>query len=397
MSTIVPKNYSPTLVSERKDLAVNAQKNMQMIKKVSSGSGDAVMDVADRLADKAFKNVAIELLLLTGAAAVVIIIIYVLFKPLITTLFSTILDTVNGITTVTSETLATITETLGTVIETATDVVETIVTTTSTAITTISGTITDSLVTGINIIAGPPSKSGTYTQSGTATVTITVVNHGFGNSELVYVNFRSGLRPGGEDLYTVANATTDTFTVTVTTSNNLTTSGNVSIKQGDIVGIVPVVAESVRQISYVVSGDPRADVGTAERKGVIKLLSEGVIGIVDAITDPDDGLIPTILTAVNDAINAFKTVMTEAQAAFLGVINAIKTSIENIVSGIQDGIRYLVEPFLNTSYGIPAIARNLYEQVTIFSDAISQVGTDIKSGITSVKDAILGLGETLGI
>lgn len=396
MSTIVPKNYSPTLVSERKDLALNAQKNMQLVKKVSGGgSGDNVLDVADRLADKAFKNVAIELLLLTGAASVVILIIYVLFKPLITTLFSTILDTVNGITTITAETLGTITETLGTVIETATGIVEDIVSTTANSITTISGTITDTLATGINIIAGPPTKAGTYVQSGT-TITVTITGHGFSNGDKLLAQFITGsIGITGENPYTVGNATDDTFVIDVSDSG--TAQGRISVRRADIVGIVPVIADSVKQISWMISGNPTAQAGSDERKGIIKLMADGVIGIVDTITDPTTGLVPKILSAVDDAINAFKNIMTEAQNAFINVINSIKSAIENIVSGIQDGIRFLVEPFLNTSYGIPAIARNLYEVVSSFSSAIDSVGRDIKSGITDVKDAILGLADSLGI
>ena len=66
--------------------------------------------------------------------------------------------------------------------------------------------------------------SGTYDIPGSTTCTVTIANHGLSNGDIVGLNFTSGT--GVDDSYTVANVTTNTFTVTTGT---LTTSGNVTM------------------------------------------------------------------------------------------------------------------------------------------------------------------------
>lgn len=68
------------------------------------------------------------------------------------------------------------------------------------------------------------SQSGTYNVPGTTVCTVTITNHGLSNGDRVYLNFTSGTSSDGS--YVVANVTTDTFTVTVTSA---TTSGNVTM------------------------------------------------------------------------------------------------------------------------------------------------------------------------
>jgi hypothetical protein len=68
------------------------------------------------------------------------------------------------------------------------------------------------------------SKTGTYDVPGTAVCTVTITNHGLSNGNRVYLDFTSGTSQ--DDAYTVSNATTSTFTVTVTSA---TTSGNVTM------------------------------------------------------------------------------------------------------------------------------------------------------------------------
>lgn len=68
------------------------------------------------------------------------------------------------------------------------------------------------------------SQSGTYNVPGTTTCTVTIANHGLSNGDRVYLNFTTGTSSDGS--YVVANVTTDTFTVTVTSA---TTSGNVTM------------------------------------------------------------------------------------------------------------------------------------------------------------------------
>ena len=68
------------------------------------------------------------------------------------------------------------------------------------------------------------SVSGTYNVPGTTVCTVTIANHGLSNGDRVYLNFTSGTATDGP--YDVANVTTNTFTVTVTSA---TTSGNVTM------------------------------------------------------------------------------------------------------------------------------------------------------------------------
>lgn len=66
--------------------------------------------------------------------------------------------------------------------------------------------------------------TGTYNIPGSTTCTVTIANHGLSNGDKVGLNFTSGTAV--DDSYTVANVTTDTFTVTTA---SLTTSGNVTM------------------------------------------------------------------------------------------------------------------------------------------------------------------------
>jgi len=66
--------------------------------------------------------------------------------------------------------------------------------------------------------------TGTYNIPGSTTCTVTIANHGLSNGDIVGLNFTSGTAV--DDSYTVANVTTNTFTVTTA---SLTTSGNVTL------------------------------------------------------------------------------------------------------------------------------------------------------------------------
>lgn len=68
------------------------------------------------------------------------------------------------------------------------------------------------------------SLSGTYNVPGSTVCTVTIANHGLSNGDRVYLNFTSGTAQ--DEAYTVANVTTNTFTVTVASA---TTSGNVTM------------------------------------------------------------------------------------------------------------------------------------------------------------------------
>jgi hypothetical protein len=68
------------------------------------------------------------------------------------------------------------------------------------------------------------SLSGTYDVPGSTVCTVTIPNHGLSNGDRVYLNFTSG--SSVDNIYTVANVSTNTFTVAVASA---TTSGNVTM------------------------------------------------------------------------------------------------------------------------------------------------------------------------
>ena len=68
------------------------------------------------------------------------------------------------------------------------------------------------------------SKTGTYNVPGNSVCTVTIADHGLSNGNRVFLDFTSGTSQ--DDAYTVSNATTSTFTVTVAST---TTNGNVTM------------------------------------------------------------------------------------------------------------------------------------------------------------------------
>ncbi len=70
------------------------------------------------------------------------------------------------------------------------------------------------------------SQTGTYSQSSSATVTITIANHGLAIGDVVTIDYTSGSATDG-DFAIVTTPTVDTFTVTAASS--ATNSGNVSV------------------------------------------------------------------------------------------------------------------------------------------------------------------------
>ena len=68
------------------------------------------------------------------------------------------------------------------------------------------------------------SLSGTYNVPGSTVCTVTLANHGLSNGDRVYLDFTSGTAQ--DEAYTVANVSTNTFTVTVASA---TTNGNVTM------------------------------------------------------------------------------------------------------------------------------------------------------------------------
>lgn len=325
MSAVVPKNYSPSFLSDRREQVVSATKAMKSPTQQMPDMNNYMNAGMDRFGssmNKAGNAIIIELVVLTAAVIAIIFIIYILFQPIISNLFGSVLDTVNGITSITAESLGTITQTLGTVITTATAVVSQVSGVGVTTIGTLSNVLTTTLETTTNVIVGDgsPSSSG---------------------------------------------------------------------------GILGSFKDVLQNISYeIVGGDP----DNISKKGILTTINESIVNINNAIigTSTQDGVLQTITNTAKEAITSFVDFIKDIGAVFFSVLNTIRTSMETVVAGIQDGIRYLVEPFLNTSYGIPAIARTLAGVVSNFNESIQSVSTNIKSGIDSVTEAVNGLSTIFG-
>jgi hypothetical protein len=74
------------------------------------------------------------------------------------------------------------------------------------------------------IFANNVAQNGTYNIPGSTVCTVTITNHGLSNGARVWVDFTSGTAV--DNVYVVANAAANTFTITTA---SLTTSGNVSV------------------------------------------------------------------------------------------------------------------------------------------------------------------------
>lgn len=324
MSAVVPKNYSPSLLSDRRESSSSSAVVSQPKYSKTQSSMDpamymeAAMSKFSSSANKASSALIIELVVLVVAVVAIIFVIYILFNPLISSIFGNVLDTVNGLTNITAESLGTITQTLGSVISTATGVINQVSGVGISTITTLTNVLTTTLKTTTTVIVGDGED-----------------NKG------ILGSFEQVLKGISQEIV-----------------------GDGAQK----IGILGEINNSIVQINTVIVGKK----ATATE--------DAVVGVLQSITN-----------TAKDAIEGFIGFIKEIGAVFFSVLNTIRTSMETVISGIQDGLRYLVEPFLNTSYGIPAIARTLAGVVSQFNEAVKDVSSNIKSGIDSVTSAINGL------
>lgn len=324
MSAVVPKNYSPSLLSDRRETSISqgpAPKTKEMAPYSMPNFGSI-----GNMASSAGNAIIIQLIVLVAAVIAIIFVIYILFSPIISSLFGSVLDTVNGITSITAESLGTITQTLGSVITTATNVVNQVSSVGVSTISTLSNVLTSTLSRTTEVIVGD----------------------------------------GGVNK-----------------------------------GVLGSFEDVLKQISAEIVGKS-AQGDTPAKEGILPQIGKSIVAINEAITGKTEdgvfkkGILQTITETAQTAIESFVDFVKDIGAVFFSVLNTIRTSMETVVSGIQDGIRYLVEPFLNTSYGIPAIARTLAGVVSQFNEAIKDVSSNIKSGIDSVTDAVRGLSSIFG-
>jgi hypothetical protein len=96
-------------------------------------------------------------------------------------------------------------------------------------------TVTSATVSARNVAVCDPTvqSSGTYSRtSPSATITVTIVNHGFVTGQRVFLDFTSGTARDG--VYTITNTGNDTFTCadapTTTTSGNVTAYSSIALE-----------------------------------------------------------------------------------------------------------------------------------------------------------------------
>lgn len=128
-----------------------------------------------------------------------------------------------------------------------------------------------------------PCFTGTYSQSGTTTLTVTSVAHGLSTGNSVYLDFTSGTATDGTFTITVTGV--DTFTITTTSA---TTSGNVTISKwvGGFIASASGTTANYLGIDVVMArGLYSVDAGT----GVLSTVSIGLVAearTVDAAGAP---------------------------------------------------------------------------------------------------------------
>lgn len=96
-------------------------------------------------------------------------------------------------------------------------------------------TVTSATVSARNLAVCDPTvnASGTYSRtSPSATITVTIVNHGFVTGQRVFLDFTSGT--GRDGVYTITKTGDDTFTcadvATTTTSGNVTAYSSIALE-----------------------------------------------------------------------------------------------------------------------------------------------------------------------
>jgi hypothetical protein len=96
-------------------------------------------------------------------------------------------------------------------------------------------TVTSATVSARNVAVCDPTvqESGTYARtSPSATITVTIVNHGFVTGQRVFLDFTSGTARDGS--YTITKVDDDTFTcadvATTTTSGNVTAYSSIALE-----------------------------------------------------------------------------------------------------------------------------------------------------------------------
>jgi len=182
-------------------------------------------------------------------------------------------------------------------------------------------------------------------------------------------------------LRTTISGTLDSIAGPVTTQNP---------QGGSLTKIANTVTTTVVNITDIIVSQELLSNG--KPKGIIPRLAltiESLISITEDLLGDDGGILETI----KEFVSEFKTVITLASQEYQAILISLKNSADTVINGIQDGIRYLVDPFINETYGIPAIGNQMLTTITQLTTGITTVGNGITIAINGITTAVNSLSS----
>jgi phage-related protein len=195
---------------------------------------------------------------------------------------------------------------------------------------------------------------------------------------------------------TVTNTVADTIdilsdTITGTLDSIAGPVSSTNPEGGSLTKISNTIISTVNEITDIIVS--QENVGTEEDpkpKGIIPRLVQTVDGIINTtekLLTGEGGIMETITGFIND----FKGIIETASNEFQAILKSLKAGADTVINGITDGIRYLVDPFVNETYGIPAIGNKMLATIEVLTGGVEKVGDGIKEAIESISTAINGL------
>jgi phage-related protein len=116
-----------------------------------------------------------------------------------------------------------------------------------------------------------------------------------------------------------------------------------------------------------------------------------ITGSFNELMGLQQGIISGIVSVTNDAIEGFKTILETASTEFQNLISTLRSAGESIIQSVQDGIRFIIDPFINETYGIPAIANLMLGTISTITGGITSLADNIKNGLEALVETIDGL------
>lgn len=196
-----------------------------------------------------------------------------------------------------------------------------------------------------------------------------------------------------EDASGVIKTVTGTVSQTITSLSNTISVTLDSIagpvtdvsEGGSLTKIATVVTDTVVQLTDIIVSQ---EIGAnGKPKGIIPRLA----AVIDSIIEATEKLLIGefgIMPAISGFINDFKEYVKIASEEFQKVLSAVITATKQVIGAVGDGIRYVVDPFLNETYGIPAIASKMLGTIEILTSGVTLVGSKIAEAINKLGGVI---------